>query len=609
MCGIAGFNANNTEILSAMLKRIEHRGPDSEGRYLSDDVSLGMRRLSIIGLEDGNQPIFNEDKTIVIVFNGEIYNYAELKEQLTEKGHIFTTHTDTEVLIHAYEEHGDDFVTYLRGMFSFAIYDIIKKRLLFARDYFGIKPLYYYYRNGLFLFGSEIKSFLAHPDFVKELNTKALAHYLTFQYSVLDETFFKSVYKLKPGHRLIYEDGKITTNRYFEPDYKPEPLTLAQITADIDKTVSRSIQLHQQVSDVEVGSFLSGGIDSSYAAACFKGKKTFTVGFDYEKYNEIPYAKELSKAIGVKNHSEIITTEEYWEHLPKVQYHMDEPLADPSAVALYFVSRIASKYVKIALSGEGADELFGGYNIYREPISLRLFNFLPKPIRRFFGKTALLIPFNLKGKNFFIRGSKTLDERYIGNAYIFNPKEREKILKNTQNNIPPESITRPYFKRYKNHDDITKMQLLDINLWMTGDILLKADKMSMAHSLEVRVPYLDKEVFRTASKIPVNYRVNKKGTKYAFRQAAKAHLPDKSAMRKKLGFPVPIRIWLKDDKYFNIVKSYFTGHASKKYFHTEVLLKLLYRHKQGKADNSRKIWTIFMFLIWHEQYFDENHEN
>ena len=602
MCGFVGFSGADKAVMEKMLEKIAHRGPDSSGSYIGDEISLGMCRLSIIGLEDGHQPMFNEDGTIVVVYNGEIYNYEVLKEQLIEAGHIFSSGSDTEVLIHGYEEYGESFVTKLRGMFAFALYDIPKKRLLIVRDFFGIKPMYYYNEDGTFLFGSEIKSFLEHPNFKKELNENALANYLTFQYSVLDETFFKGVFKLAPGHMMVYENGEIQISRYFEPDFDPQEMTLEDAVDKIDRSVCESVELHRRVSNVEVGSFLSSGVDSSYVASCFNGDKTFTVGFDYELYNETTFAKELSEKVGVKNFSEIISTDEYWEQLPKVQYHMDEPLADPSAVALYFVSRLAAKHVKVALSGEGADEFFGGYNIYKEPLALKPITILPMPIRRLLGKIASAIPFNIKGKNYLIRGSKTLEERYIGNANMFSMAERERILKGNKG-IAPTEITKPYYERYKHHDEITKMQMLDIHLWMVGDILLKADKMSMAHSLEVRVPFLDTDVFNTASKIPTHYRTNKEDTKYAFRKAAKRWLPEQVANKKKLGFPVPIRIWLRDDKYYNIVKDHFTSDTAGKFFKTDELVKLLDNHRNGKTDNSRKIWTVFMFLVWHEEYF------
>ncbi len=605
MCGIVCFTGeieDKEKVIKAMMDKIIHRGPDSYGIHTDKNITLGFRRLSFIDLTEGNQPMYNEDGSIVIVFNGEIYNYASLRESLIEKGHTFSNRSDTETLIHLYEEYDTQMLNHLRGMFAFVIYDTKKEQLFAARDFFGIKPFYYTMINNELLFGSEIKSFLPFPFFKKEVNQEALENYLTFQYSVLPETFFKNVYKLQPAHYLIYKNGKLDIKRYYQPKFNPVKIGLSPTVKAIDKTVQESIVKHK-ISDVEVGSFLSSGVDSSYLAACFKGAKTFTVGFDYEAYNEIDYAKQLSDGIGIKNINMCISTEDYWNVLPKVQYHMDEPLADPSAVALYFVSKLASKHVKGALSGEGADEFFGGYNIYKEPLDLKIITSLPKWLRKFLGKLVQLIPFRVKGKNFFIRGSKSIEERFIGNANIFSKKERDTILKNPKVSYSPQDLTKPYYEQVSDTDDITKMQYIDIHFWLVGDILLKADKMSMANSLEVRVPFVDKEVFKVASKIPVNFRVNKTSTKYAFRMATQDYLPDSVRTKKKLGFPVPIRIWLREDKYYNTVKEAFESEAAAEYFKTEELIKLLEMHKAGKVDNSRKIWTIYMFLVWHSVYF------
>jgi asparagine synthase (glutamine-hydrolysing) len=369
----------------------------------------------------------------------------------------------------------------------------------------------------------------------------------------------------------------------------------------IDEAVKDAVSKHM-VSDGEVAVFLSSGVDSSYAAACSGAEKAFTVGFDDARYNEAENAKALAESLQLNHHIKIIDTDEYWNHLPRVQYYMDEPLADPAAAALYFVSREASNHVSAALSGEGADELFGGYNIYREPQSLGVYTWLPIWLRRWLAGLAEKLPFDIKGKNFIIRGGKTFEERFIGNANIFSAEERDNLLKYKAPH--PKDITRPYYAQVKHEDDITKMQFLDINLWMAGDILLKADKLSMAHSLQLRTPFLDREVFRTASRIPTRHRVNKKGiTKYAFRLAAKRHLPIDVSERKKLGFPVPIRVWLREEKYAEIVARYFNSETAKKYFNQDILLNLLRAHTAGKKDNSRKIWTVYMFLLWHENFF------
>ena len=607
MCGFTGFTgnlANKEEIIEKMMNRIIHRGPDSSGIHSDENVTLGFRRLSIIGLENGSQPMYNEDGSIVIVFNGEIYNYASIKEELLKNGHIFKSEADTEVLVHLYEEKGMDMLKDIRGMFAFVIYDKNKNTLYAVRDFFGIKPFYYTNINGNLVFGSEIKSFLEYPEFKKEVNELALENYLSFQYSVLEETFFKGVFKLMPGHYLKYKDGKVDITRYFESMFEPQPMKLQEAIKAVDHSLQESIKIHK-VSDVEVGSFLSSGVDSSYVAATFKGDKTFTVGFDYENYNEINYAKDLSKEIGIENFNKTITTDEYWDAISKVQYHMDEPLADPSAIALYFVSNLASKHVKVALSGEGADEFFGGYNIYKEPFDISFITVLPKPIRKALAKIVKLIPFSFKGKNLFIRASKDVEERFIGNANMFSKEERESILKNPTGKYAPMDITKPLYDKVKHLDDVTKMQYIDLNLWLVGDILLKADKMSMANSLEVRVPFLDKEVFKVASKIQSDYRVNKQATKYVFRMASKEYLPEMVSTKKKLGFPVPIRVWLKEDKFYNRVKEAFCSDVAKKYFNTDKIVGYLDNHRQGKGDFSRKIWTIYMFLVWHKQFFEE----
>lgn len=619
MCGFTGFigSVDNSEsVLTSMMNKIIHRGPDSEGKYVSNDIALGFRRLSIIDLNQGNQPIFNEDNSKILLFNGEIYNYSSIREKLENSGHIFKTHTDSEVLLHGYEEYGKNILNMLRGMFAFVIWDTDTKELFGARDFFGIKPFYYYLTDDDFLFGSEIKSFLPHPRFKKILNEEALENYLAFQYSPNNETFFKNVFKLPPAHYFIYKNNKLEIKRYWEINFHADKSrSLEYWTKEISKVFHNSVSAHK-IADVEVGSFLSSGVDSSYVAAVANVNKTFTVGFGSdEKYNEIGWAKNFSKAINKENKSKIISPEEYWQSLPKIQYHMDEPLADPAAVALYFVCNLASKDLKVVLSGEGADEIFGGYNVYSEPDGT-LYDKLPKSIRRIIGKTAEKLPAK-RGVNFFIRKGKTIEERFIGNAYIFKPEERKKLLKIKTNAPDPTEITKPFYDKVSDMDDVTKMQYLDLNLWMTGDILLKADKMSMANSLELRVPFLDKEIMKLAEKIPCEYRVTHKLktdkntryiTKYAMRMAAKSDTPPQTAStasKKKLGFPVPIRVWLKEDRYYSIVRESFTSKTAKKYFNTNEIMKLLDDHKNGKCDNSRKIWTVYTFLIWYKVFFED----
>ena len=602
MCGFVGFTNKINDasiVLGKMMDRIKHRGPDSDGKYVDEQIAMGFRRLSIIDLSDqGSQPIFNEDKSLVLTFNGEIYNYKDLREELVASGHKFYTQTDSEVLIHGYEQWGEDMLDKLRGMFAFVIFNKNTNEVFGARDFFGIKPLYYAKMGETLMWGSEIKSFLDHPHFKKELNTDVLETYLTFQYSPTTETFFKNVYKLPAAHCFTYKNGEMNVRRYWEVKFHADNgPSLEDWVNRISDTFKNSVEVHK-FADVEVGSFLSSGVDSSYVAAVANVDKTFTVGFgEDEKYNEIGYAKEFSKYIHKENFSKVISPEEYWNSLSKIQYHMDEPLADPAAVALFFVCQIASEKVKAVLSGEGADEIFGGYNIYHNPADMVSYFKIPRPIRKAVGAVADKLP-HKHGINYLIRGSKDLDERFIGNAYIFSEKERKDILSIKTNAPDAMAITKPFYDKVRDQDQVTQMQYIDLHLWMTGDILLKADKMSMAHSLELRVPFLDRKVMELAEQIPVKDRVTETETKYAMRLAALQACPPQTAKKKKLGFPVPIRVWLKEDKYYNIVKDKFTSPQSAQFFHTDKLVQLLDDHRAVKYDYARKIWTVLSFLVW-----------
>ena len=602
MCGFVGFidkKKNKKKIIKDMADIIVHRGPDSDGYYTDDDCALGFRRLSIIDLSGGTQPIYNEDKTMAIIFNGEIYNYQEIRKDLLKKGHKFKTESDTEVILHGYEEYHEKILDKLRGMFAFVIYNVNDKTLFGARDFYGIKPLYYYKEDNEFMFGSEIKSFLGHPGFKKELNRDMLKQYLTFQYSVGEDTFFKNVYKLRPGHYFKYHDGELEIVKYYELKINnDDSKSLDEWKDIIRKELNESIKYHK-VSDVEVGSFLSSGVDSSIVATLSDVDKTFTVGYDNKKYSEIDYAKELSNKIGVKNISKKISKEEYFKKFPMIQYYMDEPLADASAVALYFVANTASKHVKVALSGEGAAEIFGGYKIYHEPYSVSWYNKIPYPVRRFIGILAYPMR-NHSGFNFLVRRSKKLEDRYVGNAFIFEPRDADKVLsyKDTRNF---RELTKPYYDKAKDYDQVAKMQYIDFNFWLIGDILLKADKMSMANSLEVRVPFLDRPLVSEVINMPAKYKIVGNQTKYAFREVCKEALPEKWADKKKLGFPVPIREWIKEEDIYNDIYKKFS--EASEFFKPKEIIKLLEEHKNGKRDNSRKIWTIYSFLIWYQEYF------
>ena len=612
MCGIVGFVDNKTKtkkeaIIKNMADKIAHRGPDSEGFYNDSVVSLGHRRLSIIDLsEKGTQPIYNEDKSKVIVFNGEIYNYKEIKEELLKKGHKFKTETDTEVIIHGYEEYGVELFPKLRGMFAFVIYDKEKNELVGARDHFGIKPFYYYKTNDEFMFASEIKAFLGHPDFKKEVNKKALKMYLIFQYSVFEETFFKNVFKLKPGHYFIYKNNKITIKEYFNIDFEKENKPFNKLENELQEVLENSVKYHQMTSDVEVGSYLSGGVDSSYVVSVAKPDKTFSVGFSETGFDETTYAKELSEMLGINNYQKHISSDDFFKILPTVQYHTDEPHANLSTVPLYFLSKLAREQVKVVLSGEGSDEMFAGYNEYYEPTILKVYRIIPLFIRKFIAFVAKQFP-HFPGQNTLILHGKPIEERYIGHGSLFDEKEINKVLNDElKDNMKISDVLKPYYDKVKGKNEITKKMYIDMFFWLPQDILLKADKMTMANSIELRVPLLDKDVFGIDKKIPTKYQIKDKQTKYMFRKIANKKIPDEWSKRRKLGFPVPFSKWIREEKYYKNVKKTFGKEYVSEFFDKNHINNLLEEHYNNVKNNGRLIYNIYIFLIWYEKYFVEN---
>lgn len=604
MCGIAGFigkDKDKKKILKNMCDRIKHRGPDAQGYYVKGDVALGQRRLSIIDIEGGKQPMFSKDEKLVVVFNGEIYNYKELKSELSN--YPFQTNSDTEVLLYGYKEWGSELPKHLRGMFAFALYDIENKTLFCARDPFGIKPFYYYQNDGDFMFASEIKAFLDHPKFKKEFNESILAPYLSFSFTPTTETFFKGVKRLDAGYSLTYKEGEMKLNRYFDLNFDIQKEDYDKTVDNISKVMTDSVN-HHMISDVEVGSFLSSGIDSSYLVSLAKPDKTYTVGYDIPRYDETNYAKDLTEKLGISNTNKKITKEEYMQILPKIMYHMDEPASDPAVVALYFVANIASKDVKVVLSGEGADEFFGGYNYYREEVDYAFYNKIPFFIRHGISKFFSLFP-PVRGINFLVRRGEKLEDSYIGVNKVWSEKETKKLLKNKPV-VENRAITKPVYDEFKDKSNIVKMQAIDINFWLMKDILQKADRMTMANSLEGRVPFVDTEVFKVASSLPIEYKVTKENTKVALRDAAKKVIPNESYKKKKLGFPVPIRDWIKEDDVYKELKRELNSKVAKKFFNTEILLKMLDEHKNGKKDNYRKVWTVYTFLKWYDVFFSSD---
>ena len=609
MCGFAGYFETDRVaydregVIEKMSEIIAHRGPDSDGKFVDEQVALGFRRLSIIDLAGGDQPISTEDGHYVIVFNGEIYNYRELREGLIkEHGVTFKTNSDTEAILRTYAVYGNETASRLRGMFAFVIYDTERHTLYGARDYFGIKPFYYGKFDGALLFGSEIKSFLAHPKFRKEVNPEALKMYLEFQYSPLKETIFKNVYKLTPGHYFTYEDGRFDEVEYFKPTYDPKKRSFDNAVKLIDETVHSSVEYHQ-IADVEVGAFLSGGVDSSYVVSDAKPMKTYSVGFKVEGFDETGLAEDLCKILKITHKKKEITPDEFFDALPYVQYHSDEPHANLSAVPLFYLSELAARDVKVVLSGEGADEFFGGYDWYIQSGVSKVYKKLPMGMRKFFAKTLGKIP-QRHVKKFFTSNAERVEDTYIGQAFIMNDEEADRILAGKYRSpLSFKDVTKPYYDEVAGYDDLTKKLYIDMNLWLPYDILLKADKMTMAHSLELRVPYLDREVWKVARSLTSGQKMKGRHTKIAFRKAALSHIPLDWANRKKAGFMVPFRVWIKDEKYASYVRDMFRRDFTSEFFDRAALENLLDVHVAGKKNNAREIYTVLSFLIWYEQYF------
>ncbi len=609
MCGFAGFFETDSvaydrdAVIEKMSETIAHRGPDSDGKFVDGRAALGFRRLSIIDLAGGDQPISTEDGRYVIVFNGEIYNYRELRDGLIkEHGVAFKTNSDTEAILRTYAVYGNETASRLRGMFAFVIYDTERHTLYGARDYFGIKPFYYGKFDGALLFGSEIKSFLAHPKFKKEVNPDALKMYLEFQYSPLKETIFKNVFKLTPGHYFTYENGEFREVEYFKPTYDPEKRSFDNAVKLIDETVHSSVEYHQ-IADVEVGAFLSGGVDSSYVVSDAKPMKTYSVGFKVEGFDETGLAEDLCKILKITHKKKEITPDEFFDALPHVQYHSDEPHANLSAVPLFYLSELAARDVKVVLSGEGADEFFGGHDWYIQSGVSKAYKKLPMGMRKFFAATLGKIP-QRHVKKFFTSNAERVEDTYIGQAFIMNDEEANRILaEKYRSSLSFKDVTRPYYEEVKGCDDLTKKLYLDMNLWLPYDILLKADKMTMAHSLELRVPYLDREVWRVARSLTSKQKTHGRHTKIAFRKAALSHIPLDWANRKKAGFMVPFRVWIKDEKYASYVRGMFEKDFTSEFFDRAALISLLDDHVAGKRNNAREIYTVLSFLIWYEQYF------
>lgn len=616
MCGFVGFIDENDQTydhraaIIAMADAIAHRGPDSEGYFNDGRTALGFRRLAIIDLAGANQPLYNENRSLVLVFNGEIYNYRELRRQLIAAGHAFSTQGDAEVVLHGFERWGAGVLDRLRGMFAFALYDTTTGELFCARDAFGIKPLYYAVEGDRILFGSEIKGLLAHPHARRSLNERRLAHWLCMEYLPDEETLFEGVRKLPAGHWLRWRNGRAERGRWFVPRFAPDAgRSLEESAEAIEAALRESVAAHA-IADVDVGCFLSAGVDSSLVAreaARIMEARTFTIGWGEGRFSELEAAATFARATGLPNEGRILGAEQFFASVPAVQYAMDEPLPNPSAVPLYHLCAMAAESVKVVLSGEGADELFGGYPYYQECLAFAPYMTVPAPARRALAAAARHLPEGTHGRRFLMRGAHPLPERYIRLEYNFPWAEALDLLApelgaRCAAAPTPWELAAPLFAEIE-ADEITAMQTADILTWMQQDILLKADKMSMASSLELRVPFLDREVFALASTLPASQRVGRRETKIALRAAAARTLPQATAAMPKQGFVTPLAQWLQEEPWHSQVREVLNGERARRFFRTDRLNALLDEHQRGPRSHMKKIWSAYCFLIWHEQYF------
>ncbi|MGY3749710.1 asparagine synthase (glutamine-hydrolyzing) [Vagococcus acidifermentans] len=615
MCGFVGclhqdldpeLLQGQKETIKEMNALIVHRGPDSEGYFQDSDITMGFRRLSIIDLEKGSQPLSYDDERYWIIFNGEIYNYIELREELKAEGYAFKTESDTEVILAVYKKYGEQTAEQLRGMFAFVIWDKAEKKAYMARDHFGIKPFHYAEENGAVYVASEAKAIRQIMQ-EKQLDHDALQHYMTFQYVPEPLTLTTGIKRLLPGHYMVKEkDQPLRIEKYWAATFAPVDYEEKELAGKLKDALFESVEKHMR-SDVTVGSFLSGGVDSSIIVSIAKEFNpditTVSVGFEREGYSEIDVAKETAEKLHVKNVSKVITPEEFINEFPRFVWYMDDPLADPAAVPQFFLAAETAKHCTVSLSGEGADEMFGGYTIYNEPNSLKLFNNMPQALNSALRAVANVFPEGMKGKSFIERGTTPMEKRYVGNAKIFDEAEKQVLLKNYDSRKPFTTVTKPFYDASVGYDPIDRMQFIDIHTWLVGDLLLNADRTTMAASLELRTPFVDRKVFELARTIPSRLRIANGTTKYILRKAAEDFVPEHVLYRKKLGFPVPIRYWLKDELY-DWAEQLIKTSQTDQYLNKDYALRLLSDHRQGVRDNSRKLWTVLTFMVWHDVYVE-----
>ncbi|WP_019815148.1 asparagine synthase (glutamine-hydrolyzing) [Saccharomonospora saliphila] len=621
MCGLLGLvcasendAATARDAVGRALRCQRHRGPDETDTWAEGEIVYGFNRLAIIDVDHSHQPLTwgpeDNPSRYTINFNGEIYNYVELRRQLAdEHGAKFTTEGDTEAIVAAYHHLGPAAVGKLRGMFAFLIWDSEREVVFGARDPFGIKPLFYATGPHGTAFASEKKSLLelsATLGLSDEVDRTALQHYLALQYVPEPESLHQSVRRIESGTSFtIAPGGELKLERYFSPEFRAQPVSgpagVAALHERIAEVMRDSVSQHMRA-DVTVGAFLSGGIDSTAIAALAKEHNpnlvTFTTGFEREGYSEVDVAAESAAAIGVKHVVRTVSAEEMMETLPLIVWYLDDPVADPALVPLWFIAREARKHVKVVLSGEGSDELFGGYTIYREPLSLAPFEKVPGGVRKLIGKVSSAIPEGTRGKDLLRRGSLTLEERYYGNARIFRDDQLRRVLRTFRPDVGHQDVTAPWYALSRGWDPVARMQHVDLFTWLRGDILVKADKMTMANSLELRVPFLDPEVFRVASTVPLDQKITQETTKFALRRALDGIVPAHVLNRRKLGFPVPIRHWLRSDMY-DWARGIISDSGTDELLDKRAMLALLDEHKSGTLDHSRRLWALLVFMLWH----------
>jgi len=633
MCGIAGQISYKKIIkvrnIHAMIQALSHRGPDDAGIYvnvqeseyerlkpLKNDlkgpfVGLGHRRLSIIDLSTGHQPIHNEDRSIWIVYNGEVYNFNRLRKELIVKGHKFYTATDTETIIHLYEEYGENCVKYLRGMFVFAIWDDNKKKLFIARDRIGKKPLYYSWDNSTLHFASELKGILRCPELKRDIDIDGLLHYLQFGYIPDPLSIFKNVCKLQPGQYLTIQNGKLTKRKYYNLNFETINYDNEQeIFQKFQSILEESVKI-RLISDVPLGAFLSGGIDSSTIVALMALEmgipvKTFSIGFEEDEYNELPYARKIAAKYGTDHH-EMIVRPDNFDLIDNIIKYFDEPFGDPSSIPTYYVSKLASSLVKVVLSGDGGDELFGGYDSYAVTICRNKYQKIPSVIRGGIKNASAWLPSGVFGKNYLYNIALPIEERFLDYISHISIQRHQNLLSSDmfENLKKYKPLFYNYFEKVSNINPLSKLQYIDMNTYLPGDILVKVDRMSMAHSIEVRVPFLDQELVNFVNSIDPYFKVNCLERKYILKKLAKSLLPSEIIKKRKQGFAIPLKYWFKDDLN-NYMKDILFDPKSQNrgYFNQNYLKKIISNHERGRKDHSTILWHLMVLELWHRNYYD-----